>query len=432
MAGGWNSPSIPKLMAPDSPVPLTGDESSWVIVIASLGMLVFAYPATMIIDRLGRKPSLLIGMVPMLTGWLLTAIANSLWVLLVARICFGIAYTFIFPIPIYLGEISSDKIRGYSITTMLVMGRLALLFMFSVAPYTSISNMAWISMAPPLLFLVTFIWMPESPYFLVGKDKKEEARSVLKRLRGHDEVDDELERIVINVKLSKENQGTFREIISPDNRKGLVNLFVLVALSFLSGYTAIQDYSQSIFSKIQNDLEPHVVSIILAIVGLSSVFFGNMVVDRLGRKPLLLISITGCAICNTVVGVYFSLSERHGVDVSAFGWIPILALMAFIVSYALGLGLVVYTMLGEIFPKHLKAVVGGTYIVIAAVTDTIVGKLFQTITDGVGGDVSFGIFALCLYLGIPFVIWNVPETKGKSFDEILELMRPKKHKENTF
>lgn len=428
MAGGWNSPSIPKLTAPDSPVPLTGDESSWVIVIASIGMLIFAYPATFIIDRLGRKPSLLLGMIPVLTGWLLTALANSLWMLLVARICFGIAYTFIFPIPIYLGEISSDIIRGYSITTMLVMGRLGLLFMFSVAPYLSISTMAWVAMAPPLLFLLTFIWMPESPYYLIGKDKNEEARIVLVKLRGHDDVDNELERIVTSVKLSKESQGTFRELISPDNRKGLVNLFVLVAVSFLSGYTAIQDYSQSIFSKIQNDLEPHVVSIILATVGLSSVFVGNLVIDRLGRKPLLLISITGCAICNTIVGVYFCLTERYGVDVSDFGWVPILALMVFIVSHALGLGLVIYTMLGEIFPKHLKAVVGGTHVVVAAISDTVVSKLFQTISDGLGGDISFGIFAICLYLAIPFVIWNVPETKGKPLDEILELMRPRQER----
>lgn len=408
---------------------MTADDSSWVIVTASAGLLVFAYPATLILDRLGRKRTLLIGAVPLLAGWLLTYLANTLWMLLVARICFGISYTFIFPIPIYLGEIATDDIRGFSITTMLVMGRLGILFVFSVAPYLSIATMALVGMVPPIVFLVTFVWMPESPYYLVGKDRHKEARQVLVKLRGHDDVDDELERIALNViQSTEENQGTFRELISPDNRKALVNLFVLVMTSFLSGTTAIQDYSQTIVSKIQNEVEPHVISIILAAVGLASVFVGNMVIDRLGRKPLILISVTGCAICNTIVGVYFNVSERQGIDISRFSWIPILALIAFIVSYGVGLGLVIYTMLGEIFPKHLKAVVGGTYLAVSAVTDTIVSKLFQTISDGLGGDVSFGIFAICLYLAIPFIIWYVPETKGKSFDEILETMRPKKRK----
>lgn len=408
---------------------MTADDSSWVIVTAAAGLLVFAYPATLILDRLGRKRTLLIGAVPLLAGWLLTYLANTLWMLLVARICFGISYTFIFPIPIYLGEIATDDIRGFSITTMLVMGRLGILFVFSVAPYLSIATMALVGMVPPIVFLVTFVWMPESPYYLVGKDRHKEARQVLVKLRGHDDVDDELERIALNViQSTEENQGTFRELISPDNRKALVNLFVLVMTSFLSGTTAIQDYSQTIVSKIQNEVEPHVISIILAAVGLASVFVGNMVIDRLGRKPLILISVTGCAICNTIVGVYFNVSERQGIDISRFSWIPILALIAFIVSYGVGLGLVIYTMLGEIFPKHLKAVVGGTYLAVSAVTDTIVSKLFQTISDGLGGDVSFGIFAICLYLAIPFIIWYVPETKGKSFDEILETMRPKKRK----
>lgn len=206
------------------------------------------------------------------------------------------------------------------------------------------------------------------------------------------------------MKLAMENQGTLRELIKPENRKGLINIMVLLMVSNLSGNSAIQDYSQTIFSRIQNSMEPHEVSIILATVGLLSVFLRNMVIDRLGRKPLLLISITGCAVCNTLVSAYFNLSERQDVDVSEIGWIPISSIMIIIVSYGLGLGLVIFTMLGEVFTKNLKAIVGGLFLVVSAVTDTVVSKLFQTISDGLGNDVSFGIFAAFLYVAIPFVI----------------------------
>lgn len=427
LANGWNSPSIPKLRAPDSPVPLTGDESSWVIVIAVVGMFVFSYPASYLMDRFGRKKSLLMAVVPILSGWLLTGLANSIWMLFAARILFGMSYSIVFlGIPIYLGEIASPKIRGFSITTMFVMGRLGILFMFSLAPYVSIATMAWVSMVPPVLFFVTFIWMPESPYYLIGKGKHAEARRVLVRLRGHNEVHMELKTMEENVKESRENQGTLRELLSPDNRKGLVNFFVITLAIFFSGTTAIQDYSQTIFSKIESQLEPQEVSIILAGVSLVSVFIGNVAVDHLGRKPLLLISVTGCAFCNTIVGVYFYFSERRGSDVSAYGWLPILAIMTFKLSMGIGLGMANMIMLGECFPKHLKSIVGGTSFFISAIAETIVSKSFQTISEGVGGDVSFAIFAVCLYAVIPFIVWRIPETKGKSFEDILELLRPKK------
>lgn len=431
MATGWNSPSIPKLREPDSPVPLTGDESSWVIVIAVVGMLIFSYPASFLMNRYGRKNTLLMGVIPLLAGWLLTGLANTIWMLLVARILFGTSYAIFFMvIPFYLGEIASPKIRGFSITTMFVMGRLGLLFMFAVAPYLSIATMAWISMVPPVLFFVTFFWMPESPYFLLVKDKSAEARCVLIKLRGHNDVDEEFKRMEKNIKESRENKGTFRELLNPDNRKGLVNLFVITIVAYFSGVTAIQDYSQTIFSKIESSLEPQEISIILAGVSLASVFVGNIAVDHVGRKPLLLISVTACAICNTIVGVYFYLSERQSADVSGYGWLPILAIMTFRVTNGIGLGMSKSVMLGENFPEHLKPIVGGTNIFVSAIAETIVSKSFQTISDDVGGDVSFAIFAVCLYLAIPFIIWRVPETKGKTFDEILVLLRPKNMKKN--
>lgn len=371
------------------------------------------------------------GMIPILIGWFVTALADSYWMLVLGRICFGISFTFIFlATPIYLGEIASDCIRGFSITTLIVMNRLGILFMFSVAPFLTISKMAWIGMIPPLVFLATFIWMPESPYFLIGKNRRSQARNVLVRLRGHDEVDEELEKMVKTVMRSMENRGTFRELGSPDNRKGLVNLMGLSFIVIISGTNAIQDYSQYIFSKIENELQPHEISMILAAVSLLSVFIGNLVVDKLGRKPLLLISVTGCACCNTIVSVFFNMSERHGRDVTFISWLPICALMLFKVSFSLGLGLVTVTMLGEIFPKHLKAVVGATFLFVSAVLEILTLKLFQRVTDDAGGDVSFGIFASCLFTSIPFIIFRIPETKGKSLDEIQDLMRPKRVKEH--
>lgn len=426
MAAGWNSPSVPILLGEYSPIPISKDQGSWLIVVSVTGVLVFVYPVTLCVDIFGRKLTILVGMIPIVIGWLVTALADSYWMLLVGRICYGTTFTCIFfTTPIYLGEISSDCVRGFSITTLVVMYRLGILFMFSVAPFLTISTMAWICMVPPVIFLATFIWLPESPYFLIGKNRRSQARHSLVRLRGHDEVDEELDTMVKTVMRSMENRGTYRELASPKNRKGLVNLFSLSFIIIISGTNAIQDYSQYIFSKIENDLQPHEISIILASVSLISVFVGNLVVDRLGRKPLLLISVSGCAVCNAVVSFYFYLADRRGSDVSVISWLPICALMFFKVSFSLGLGLVTLTMIGEIFPKHLKAVVGASFLFISACLELVILKLFQNVTDNAGGDVSFGIFSIFLCLSIPFIVYQIPETKGKSLDEIQEIMQPK-------
>lgn len=171
---------------------------------------------------------------------------------------------------------------------------------------------------------------------------------------------------------------SFKELLSKDNRKGLV---VITFLEFFSGNNVIQDYSQTIFSKIESNLQPEEISIILAVVSRASVFVGNVTVDRWGRKPLLLISVTGCTICNTIIAMYFFLSEREGADVTAYGWIPISALMTFKVMHGIGLGMMIFVMMGENFPKHLKSVAGVLWVFVSAIAESISSKSFQTISD---------------------------------------------------
>lgn len=184
-------------------------------------------------------------------------------VLFAARIVFGIAYGFIFSVlPMYLGEISSDKVRGYVTTWMVVKGQLGLLFTYSIGPYVSISTMAWLGLITPTLFIVTFIWLPETPYYLLGKNNEAAARHSLERLRGHTNIDAELNRMRAAVKESQENRGTFKELLAKENRRGLIIIFGLAVVQFLSGSSVIMDYSQVIFAKIQSNLEAHEISIV--------------------------------------------------------------------------------------------------------------------------------------------------------------------------
>lgn len=366
---------------------------------------------------------MLVGALPLIVAWILIAFADSVAMLYVSRVFSGFTYGMSYSItPMYLGEIASDAIRG-SITTLLtVMAKTGILYAFAIGPYVSIYTMAWIGVAPALIFLASFIWFPESPYFLLGKRRNEEALKSLQRLRGHNAVEPELKRMEMAVRKSEENKGSWRELLQPGVRRSLLIAIGLGGIQQLCGSQAVISYAQQVFEKVGSDLGASESAIILAVVQLVSAVVSTYLVDKINRRPMLLFSVTGAAISNTVVGLYFFLI-RMEVDVSSFDWLAIVAIMTFIVSYTLGLATVTFAVLGEIFPKNLRAIAGAVFTINASVNGFIVGKLFQIVSDDLGSDVTFWGFAVFTYLFIPFIWFLIPETRGKALDVILELLK---------
>lgn len=335
---------------------------------------------------------------------------------------YGLAYCVT---PIYLAEIASDNIRGSISITLTIMAKLGILYAFVIGPYVSFRMMAWLALIPVALFLASSFWLPETPYFYLGKNCKEEARQSLMRLRsGERNVEAELIQMEVAVKMSQENKGTFRKLfLIKGNRRGLIIILGLGIVQQLCGSQAIIAYSEMIFQRVGGRMQPSTASIVLAMVQLMSAAFSSMIVDTLGRRPLLLTSIVGTALCNMVVGVYFYLERHH--DVSALAWVPMVAIMVFVVFYTFGLATVTFTVLGEIFPKNLKAVASAAFIIVTAILAFATTKLFQVMSDGLGTDYTFFGYAAVSFVFIPFVWFLVPETKGKSLELILKELNGK-------
>lgn len=325
-------------------------------------------------------------------------------------------------IPMYLGEIASDKIRGSVTVLLTVMAKSGILYSFAIGPYVSMNTMAWIGLAPPILFLVTFIWLPESPYYLLGKNRNEDAFKSLSRFRGHSNVGEELKRMEVSVRKSEESKGTIVELFAAGNRRALTIALGISGIQQLCGSQAIIAYSESIFDKVGTGLGASEASIILAAVQLAAAIGATYIVDKFNRRTIMLFSVTGAAISNTVVGLYFFL-ERMEVNVDDIGWIAVLALMTFIISYTMGLATVSFAIVGEIFPKNLKAIAGALFTMFASLISFAVGKLFQIVSDDLGSDVTFWGFAVFSFAFIPFILFLIPETKGKPLDVILELLK---------
>lgn len=324
-------------------------------------------------------------------------------------------------LPMYLAEVSSTKIRGSVTTLLAVMLKFGILFAFAIGPYVSITVMAGISIVPPILFILSFIWFPESPYYLLGKSKRNEALANLQKLRGHSDVSAELDRMDAFVQKSNETRATFREIFGKETRMSFIIIIVVGCIQHLCGGQAVIGYAEIIFDQINSGIRGSEATILLGFLQLISAIIGTALMDIAGRKPLLLVAGIGTAVCNTIIGLYFFL-DRMEIDISNIGWIPLTALMIFIICYNIGMTTVPFALLGEMFPKHLKAIAAGTCTTTAAAVAFAVGKLYQIIADNLGNDVAFWIFAIFCYMFIPFVIYAIPETKGKPLDVILDIL----------
>lgn len=327
----------------------------------------------------------------------------------------------------YLGEIASDFIRGSIGTLLTVMAKTGILFVYAVGPYVSVKVLAWILFALPIIFIVVFVWLPESPYYLLDKERTEDARSSLQWLRGNDAIEEELERMKVAISKAKQNKGTFKELLNRGNRRSLIIALGLGACQQLCGSQAVIAYAQSFFEEIGSDLGASESAIILAVVQLITAAFSSSIVDRWGRRPLLLVSTAGSAVCTTIIGTYFFLVHLE-IDMKPYAAVPMTVIMIFIISYTIGLATVPFAILGEIFPTNIKAIAAAVYTMFASGVGFGVIKLYQVVSTEFGIYYTFWGFGVCSLLFVVFVWYLIPETKGKPLAQILEEMGVKKDK----
>lgn len=428
VAGGWNGPTIPQLVADDSPIPMTLDQGSWLITTAVFGLLVTAYPTVWLSRRWGPKHTLLLSAIPFLIGWMVIVTATTVLELFVARIFFGFAYGCVYTLmPTYLSEIASDPVRGSLITISTVQIKCGFLFVFAVAPFVAIRTMALIAMLPCALFVLTFVWAPDSPYHLLAEGRRIDAELVLRRLRGRHDVADDVAVIEAALRVAakdreEQQKASFAELVAPAHRRALLIGGCTALILPMCGSSAINDYSQIIFAKIDWQLSAVHASIVLASVQLGSAVLGSMVVDVIGRRPLIIGSCVTMALCTGTVAVYFGVEQRLQLAVQAAGWVPMLALMAFQFAFSVGMEPVVATLSGELYAKHLKSLACAVCMILNSSADVTVGKLFQLVTDGWGSDVAFGAFAVFAAAYAAFAFGMVPETKGRCLKDIVTEM----------
>nr|CAD7456329.1 unnamed protein product [Timema tahoe] len=325
--------------------------------------------------------------------------------------------------PVYTAEVAQKEIRGLLGSFYQVLLTFGVLFTFAAGSVLSPFWLSAVCAAVPVLFAVTFVFMPETPVYFLRNDQGENARRSLRWLRGPlVDLEPELQELQLAVDEERKNQASLRDAFKTlGARKGLLVSAGLLIFQQLSGVNSATFYTTVIFKDAGSKMAPTQATIIIGAVQVVTTIVSCLVVDRLGRRILLLTSDLVMSLCMFALGTFFYL-QHVGHDTSALTWLPVTSLSVFFVAYSLGYGPVPWLMMGELFLPNIKGIASSISCLLNWTLAFLVTKFFANLVAAFGTYTTFWIFAVLSAFGVLFVYFVVPETKGKPVDLIFREM----------
>lgn len=453
----------------DGTVAIVDDSAAWFSSLVNIGGLLGSLMAGYSTENFGRRATLIALAVPLTAAWIWTAVTESYGQLVAARIIVGISVgASTLATPMYIVEISPAAYRGFlgTLTQFMVVSGILFVnllgYAFKTRTRTSVTcpeyhsygqdvshchdivpgwtcyepeqvcqgdmanwrTLAFAGAALGLALLVAMPFMPETPVFLATRNP-DEARKALHRLRvpGTD-LDQELEEIMREQQQGAVGGGQPRRQglqgaldLLLDNRHALMIGLTLMSFQQLSGINAVIFYATSIL-EMAGLSDPQLGSIITFIVQFVFTFIAVFLMDRLGRKMLLVLSSSGMFIFAVTMGAFFANDKKPA-------WLALLSLMGYIAAFSIGMGPVLWVIIGEIFPTEARPLASSLATALNWLTGFVVTQLFSTLTVSLTTQGTFWLFgSLCLSCAV-FSTTMVIETKGKSFEQIQREMHKK-------
>ena len=383
-----------------------------------VGAMAGALLAGRLADRIGRKPTILITATVFVVGVLLAAFTPSYAVLLVARVIIGLAVgASSLTVPLYIGEAAPPAVRGGLVSLNQLAITIGILVSYLV-DYGLASSGNWrlmfgLAALPAVLLFIGILTQHESPHWLVERGRETEARAVLARLRRPDEVEPEVTEIR---EVISRGRGGLRELLAAAVRPALFVGVMMAVFQQVTGINTVIYYAPSLL----HDAGLGASSALLANVGIGIVNVGMTIVairllDRTGRRPLLIFGSAGMAVGMCAAALAF-LGGTHlsgGRAAVAIG-----ALVLYTGSFAIGLGPVFWLLISEIYPLRVRGSAMSVASMANWAANFVVTVSFLTLLSAIGGTGVFFLFGFLTLVAIWFFIRRVPETKGRSLPAI--------------
>ena len=399
---------------------LSAGQESWVTGSLLLGAVTGAAMSGYLADRIGRKWTLFVAGLIYTGAAIASGLTSSLLPLCIARGVLGLAVgTASFVAPMYIGEHSPKELRGGMTALTQVAITFGILIAYFVADALKGYSSGWnwmfaLGAVPGVVLALSMLFVPETPRWLVEHGREEQAKKILTRNRTDGDADEEIKEI----KEVSEEQGQFgvRNLLGARVRPLLVIGVMMAVMQQLIGINTVIYYGStilgfaglSISSSIAQAVFIGVVNFVFAIVAV-------FLLDKVGRRPPLLIGTAGSVIGLIVLGWYFDMGTKFQ---HSNPWIALAAMMFYIACFEISLGPVFWVMIAEIFPLRARAKAMAACTMFNWGFNFIVSYWFLNLVNAIGQPETFWLYALFGVIAIVFFAWKVPETKTRSLEQI--------------
>lgn len=390
-----------------------------------IGEIVGAIGGGVVANRIGRQRSMVLVAVTYGVFAVLGALSATLPMLVAARFALGITIgVSVVVVPVFVAESAPTRVRGALLVTYQMATVIGIVIGY-LAAYLLAGTQSWrwmlgLAAVPAVFTTALLIRMPDTARWYVMKGRVEQARQVLRRV--DPSVDVEAELAEIQRGLSEESRGALREMVVRPYRRATVFVVGLGFFIQITGINAIVYYSPRLFEAMgfRGNFALLVLPALVQVAALVAVVAALLLVDRIGRRPILLSGIGLMIAANVVLIAVFAAGSEFGGALTVFGFIGVLL---FTVGFTFGFGSLVWVYAGESFPARLRSMGSSAMLTTDLVANAIVAGFFLTMLQTLGGAGTFTVFGLLAVAGFAFVYRLAPETRGHRLEEIQEYWR---------
>ncbi len=419
----------------------TGAEE-WVTTAALIGAVIGALSSGRIADNFGRKKVIIATSIIFAVGSVLTGASTSPVFLSLSRVVIGIAIGISsFTVPLYISEISPTKIRGALVSSFQLMITIGILVSyFSDHAFANEANsfswrwMFYVGVFPALILFIGMLFLPETPRFLIGKGKVDKGRKILAKVEDPVLVEEAIQKIQEDIRLEELQATDWTEIFKPWLRNAL---FIAIGIMFVQQFVGINTiiyYAPTVFiiAGFAGAKAAIAATIIVGAVNVLSTILSMFLIDRLGRRKLYFIGLTGMAVSLAALGTFFLMKDSLGASLK---YVTVGSMIVYIFFFAVSLGPLGWLIISEIFPLKVRglgmsigslsnwlfnAIVTFTFLKLAwlftAPGMEIVQEGAKKADPNPAG--AFFVYAVIAVLGIFWGIKYIPETKGITLEKI--------------
>lgn len=419
----WTTPLLSYFRSPESEVPMTDIELSWVISVIEVGNFIGSFPGMYLVDMVGRRWLILTSGPIMIMSWLLILMWPSVITLLIARVTQGIAQSFVeIAGPVYLGEIASDSTRGAMTSLFSIFWWIGCLVSYTLGPYMGFRAFTLVCMAFNVPCLLLFFFQPETPYFYTMIGNSEKASQALSYLRDLpvEMLKSDVEEAKTVMEKSNNKSSSIKDLFAtPWDRKAFLILMLISYFKLATGSGGVTVYATDIFEASKNtDISPDNVTIMFGVVMLFGSLVSPFTSDVWGRRPLLLISTMGCLLSVVASGLYFFMLTNTDIYVSNYSWIAPVSIFLFSGFTTVGMYPVCASYTSELFPSRTRGIASTAVSFMITFASFFVMVIFEPLKAAFGIYANFIFYSVNCLIAVICFYFLAPETKGKSFAQI--------------